>query len=153
LVSAEDLSLKQPLDDMRRAIQTLESISANKTWFRTVWTGISWHWLDGARRQEISPESMHALGELLDQSTQQIEYFQMRSAPPLCLACSGQRLLSVNRIESEEGIGYEHPGCGGVLRHRILGSINYGRTSLHHLHGPDGDYLRTESLEPPAVKR
>ena len=149
LRAVEDLSLKRPLEALRRAAAALMSVTERNGWFRTAWSCISFHPLD--RRDttvELTKESHHALGRVVDEAQRHIAYLGTRTAPARCLGCGGQRVLDSEAVDADGNKGYLHPGCGGVLHLELTGSMNLHPLSTYKVHGPDGAYLRDEPLAP-----
>lgn len=147
LRKAEDLSLETPLAELQHAARVLASVRARRWWFTRIWSSSSRHWLDANLdiMNELNPADLHEMARELDEVRERIAYLAARTAPPRCLSCSGQRLLATELEETEDGPGRRHPGCGGIMRHHITGSINYGRISTQLVHGPDGRYLHEEA--------
>jgi len=146
LCQAEDLSLSGPLHALRRTARLLRSVTRRRSWFRTVWSSLSLHWLDDDlnARHELHPDGVHQLGEDIDTFSQQVAYLAARSAPAACLSCGGHRLTVLERVDTDSGRAYMHPACGGMLVYRQAGSMNLCPGRLRHVHDAQGRYLRTE---------
>ncbi len=145
---AEDLSLTAPLEQLECISRVLASVSVKRTWFRTLWSYVISHWLDGEPGcgTALTPARLHRMGADIALARGQIAHRAARTAGARCLRCSGQRLIHAPFPTAGELRGFEHPGCGGIMFFEMQGLVGFGRPTVGQVYDADGAYLRDEEL-------
>lgn len=150
----EDTSLAGHLATIRRVSASLASAKPRWRWGSKVWDCDSFHSLDVglAISREIGTEDFHEMAIALAEASEQLEYLSCRTAPPRCMTCSGHDVERLNLRESGSYHGWTHPGCGGILEMKILGSLNLVRSITRLVYKADGQFSHEEPNPPTTVQ-
>lgn len=134
---AESLDAQHWLDVLGDVRTRLASVRQTRTLFRSRWTcDEKALFSSDFYAVEATAERMGQWALELEQAIRGLEFLRSRTAPAKCLGC-GDAAAQPNGPTDD----IVHPGCGGNLQFRVMGS--YSGPSNQVAYSPAGDYLGT----------